>query len=115
MIKHNIDITTEVRENMRGGEGKAELGHWFTPEQFGGKVRLCTRLTLPPGASVGNHAHEGEDEIYIVMSGSGKILEGGEWISISTGDAVLTGKGDSHSVKNDGDAPLVIAAVIIQY
>ena len=115
MITHHIGIATEVRENMRGGEGRVELGHWFASENFGGKVRLCARLTLPPGASVGNHAHEGEDEIYIVMSGSGKILECGEWVAISAGDAILTGKGDSHSVKNDGDAPLVIAAVIIQY
>jgi len=115
MITHNTGIATEVRENMRGGEGKVELGHWFASEDFGGKVRLCTRLTLPPGASIGNHAHECEDEVYIVMSGSGKILEGGEWIAISAGDAVLTGKGGTHSVKNDGDVPLVIAAVIIQY
>ena len=115
MITHNIAITTETRENMRGGEGKVELGHWFVSENFGGKVRLCARLTLPPGASIGSHAHEGEDEIYVVMSGNGKIFEDGEWITISPGDAILTGKGDSHSVKNDGTEPLVIAAVIIQY
>ncbi len=115
MITRQGDMQTEIREGMRGGKGSVKLEHWFKPEAFGAKVRLCTRMTLAPGSSIGSHTHDGEDEIYMVLSGSGLIQENGEWVPIHTGDAILTGKGGTHGVENNGTEPLVIAAVIIQY
>ena len=115
MIARNDSLHTELREQMRGGKGTVKLEHWFKPEAFGAKTRLCARMTIAPGASIGSHTHEGEDEIYLVLSGSGIIQEKGEWVPIHAGDAILTGKGDSHGVENTGTEPLVIAAVIITY
>jgi mannose-6-phosphate isomerase-like protein (cupin superfamily) len=113
MITRNCEMATENRMNMRGGNGCVKIEHWFKPDAFGAKVRLCVRMTLEPNASIGNHVHEAEDEIYLVLSGSGRILENGAWTAIQAGDAILTGKGGSHSVENNGAEPLVIAAVII--
>jgi mannose-6-phosphate isomerase-like protein (cupin superfamily) len=115
MITRNAELVAENRVNMRGGNGTVKLEPWFKPESFGAKVRLCTRMTLEPGASIGTHTHETEDEIYLVLSGSGRILENGAWTPIRTGDAILTGKGGTHGVENNGAEPLVIAAVIILY
>ncbi len=115
MITRTGEMQAENRENMRGGQGSVKLEHWFKPEDFGAKVRLCTRMTLAPGSSIGSHTHTGEDEIYLVLAGSGLIQENGAWVPISAGDAILTGKGGTHGVENNGAEPLVIAAVIIQY
>lgn len=115
MITRTGEMETENRMNMRGGNGCVKIEHWFKPEAFGAKIRLCARMTLEPGASIGNHTHETEDEIYLVLSGSGRILENGVWTPVQTGDAILTGKGGSHSVENNGAETLVIAAVIILY
>ena len=115
MIARDGELQTECREQMRGGKGTVKLEHWFKPDAFGAKVRLCARMTIEPGASIGNHAHEGEDEIYLVLSGNGIIQENGEWVPIKTGDAILTGKGGAHGVENTGTEPLVIAAVIMTY
>jgi len=115
MITRNSAMQAEVRENMRGGKGSVTLEHWFRPEAFGAKVRLCTRMTLAPGSSIGSHTHEGEDEVYLVLAGCGLIQENGEWVPIRTGDAILTGKGGTHGVENTGTEPLVIAAIIMQY
>ena len=115
MITRTNEAIVEDRANMRGGAGTVRLEHWFKPEDFKAKIRLCTRMTIAPGASIGNHSHETDDEIYIVISGCGRILENGEWQDIGPGDAILTGNGASHSVENTGDEPLVIAAVIILY
>ena len=115
MIARSSGLQTEFREHMRGGKGTVKLEHWFKPEAFGAKIRLCTRMTLAPGSSIGSHTHEAEDEIYLVLSGSGLIQENGQWVPISAGDAILTGKGGTHGVENNGTEPLVIAAVIILY
>ena len=115
MITKNNACITEDRENMRGGQGTVRLEHWFKPDNFKAKVRLCTRMIIAPGATIGQHAHEADDEVYIVISGTGRILEKGEWVDIAQGDAILTGNGASHSVENTGTEPLVIAAIIMLY
>ncbi len=115
MITKNAACVVEERANMRGGQGTVCVEHWFKPENFKAKVRLCARLVIPPGATIGEHAHEADDEVYIVLAGKGRILEKGEWVEIAIGDAILTGNGGSHSVENTGTEPLVIAAIIMVY
>ncbi|MDX9866567.1 MAG: cupin domain-containing protein [Kiritimatiellia bacterium] len=115
MITRDQEREVERRENMRGGTGTVQVEHWFRPEAFGAKARLCARLVIPPGGSIGTHRHEAEDEIYLVLSGQGLILENGRAIPVAAGDAVLTGKGGEHGVENPGAAPLVLAAVILPY
>ncbi len=115
MITKNNEIKREVREKMRGGEGSVTIEHWFKPDDFGAGVRLCARMIIPPGAGIGTHTHEHEDEIYLVLSGEGLIEEQGEWVSITAGDAILTGHNGSHGVRNNGTQPLIIAAVICRH
>jgi len=115
MIRKSAEMRSEVREKMRGGEGAVTFRHYFAKEEFGAAVRLCAKLTLPPGASIGAHQHKGEDEVYIVTKGSGLLDDGARKTRIVVGDSVLTGKGASHAVKNDGKEDLEIIAVIMCY
>jgi mannose-6-phosphate isomerase-like protein (cupin superfamily) len=115
MIRKHDEMKTENRENMRGGKGIVDFRHFFAADEFTANVRLCTTMTLPPGASVGSHCHATEDEIYIVTAGSGILDDGKKRTRIEAGDAILTGNGDSHAVENDGDDDLVIIAVIACY
>lgn len=115
MIRKASDMKSEVREKMRGGEGAVTIRHYFTKEEFGAKMRLCANLTLPPGAGIGTHQHEGEDEVYIVTRGSGLLDDGHIKTRVSVGDSILTGKGASHAVINDGKDDLEMIAVIMCY
>jgi len=120
MVRKAMDMKTESREKMRGGEGTVEVRHYFEPAEFGAKTRLCAKLTLPPGASIGEHAHVEEDEVYVILSGSGVVMEGEcphspQKRRVSAGDAVLTGRGGVHAIANDGAEPLEIAAFVILY
>ena len=115
MVRNPVDMKVETRENMRGGAGAVTLRHCFAPEEFGARTRLCALLTIPPGASIGEHAHEGEDEVYLILRGSGMVREQGVERRVSAGDAVLTGRGASHAIANDGAEPLEVAAFVILY
>jgi len=115
MVRQPSDMHSEVRPNMRGGQGEVAIRHLFRPEEFGGKVRLCARLTLPPGASIGPHAHADEDEVFLIARGSGLFDEGGHESRVQAGDAMLTGRGASHAIRNDGAEPLEIVAFIVKY
>ncbi len=115
MIRRASEQGIEVRKNMRGGPGEVTVRQYFKPEEIKAKCRLCGHLTLPPGAGIGLHQHATEDEVYIVLKGSGLLDEGKTKTRVSAGDAVLTGNGESHAITNDGKEPLEIIAVIMCY
>lgn len=115
MIKEKSSQEIEIRENMRGGTGKVTVRHYLKPEEIKARTRLCAELVLPPGASIGDHDHVNEDEIYIIQKGRGLMTDGGQEVSVEAGDAILTGQGAFHSVKNTGAEDLVITAVIMKY
>lgn len=105
----------EVKQNMRGGTGAVTITHYFTQDEFGAKCRLCAELLLPPGASIGPHAHQDEDEVFIIQRGIATMTDNGREIHAGPGDAVITGKGGAHSIANNGAEELVVTAVIVQY
>lgn len=115
MIKRKDEQAVETREKMRGGPGAVTIRHHLKKEEMCPKCRLMAELTIPPGAGIGLHQHDQEDEVFIVQRGSGVIVDGGTETVVGPGDVVLTGKGASHAVTNTGSADLVITAVIIQY
>ncbi|HNV85807.1 MAG TPA: cupin domain-containing protein [Candidatus Omnitrophota bacterium] len=115
MIKRKAEQETEIREKMRGGAGHVAIRHYFKPEEITAKTRLCAELTLPPGSGIGPHEHAEEDEIYIIQKGRGMMTDGGKEIAVSAGDAILTGGGASHSIRNTGEEDLVVTAVIMKY
>lgn len=115
MIRKPADMKEEVRKNMRGGDGTVTIRHYFQKDEFTADARLCARLIIPPGAGIGSHQHETEDEVYIVTRGTGLLDDGTSETRIAEGDAVLTGNGASHAVRNDGAEPLEMIAVITCY
>lgn len=113
MIRKKSEMKTEVRENMRGGSGRIAIRHMFDKTEIRAKTRLCSILTLPPGAGIGLHQHDSEDELFVINRGTGMVTDGGRQTRVSEGDAVLTGGGESHSILNDGAEPLEITAIIM--
>lgn len=115
MFKHQDEMAHEIKEKMRGGEGSVEIMHVFTQNELTGKCRMFAKVTLNPGCSIGTHVHDQEEEIYYILSGSGRADDNGEIKEIHTGDALLTGGGHHHSIENTGSEPLVFMAVVLLY
>ena len=113
MIRKCNEMPVEERHNLRGGSGTIRFRHAFKPHEFTAKSRLCATLLIPPGATIGKHEHVNEDELYVVLAGSGLLDDGATQTRINPGDAVLTGGGASHAVINDGKETLEILAVIV--
>lgn len=69
---------------------------------------------LPPGASVGFHRHNKNEEVYFIVSGEGVYTdEEGVRHPVKPGDTAFCYKGESHGLENTGDQPLCFAAVIV--
>lgn len=115
MVRRESEMLIDINEQMRGGVGSVEITHIFKKDELKGKARLCARITINPGNSIGLHQHDNEEEIYYIISGRGLVEDNGNKKEISANDAVLTGGGEFHSIENIGDEPLVLLAVILLY
>jgi mannose-6-phosphate isomerase-like protein (cupin superfamily) len=114
MVKPGTVMEREVRERMRGGTGSVEIVHVFRQDELGGAARLFARLRLPPGASIGHHVHDAEEEVFYILTGRGIVTEDGVATDVGPGDAVLTGGGAGHGLENRGSEPLELMAVILR-
>jgi mannose-6-phosphate isomerase-like protein (cupin superfamily) len=115
MIRRSGTYETIVRENMRGGNGSVTIESFWKEDELLSKTRLCARLSLAPGSSIGFHEHAGEEEIFIVLSGQGRVNDAGTESVVKAGDTILTGNGAGHSVEAIGDEPLKMVAMIVEY
>lgn len=115
MIKRVNEMEMEIKQNMRGGKGSIELTHIYKQEELTGKARLCAKVVINPGCSIGLHDHVNEEEIYIILKGKGVVTDNGVSSEVGPGDSILTGGGASHSIENFGDEPLELLAVILLF
>lgn len=66
---------------------------------------------LPVGAAVGQHHHIETEEIYYIVQGNGRMTVGDEVREVGAGDAVFIPAGKVHSLKNTGDADMILLLV----
>jgi mannose-6-phosphate isomerase-like protein (cupin superfamily) len=115
MIRQEKDMQQEIRENMRGGNGSVRLLHAFKEDEMSAKTRLCAKIILEKGCSIGVHQHAKDEEIYYILTGTGKVVDENGEHTVKKGDAVLTGNGASHSIENIGEDTLELLAVVVNY
>lgn len=113
MIRRKDQMKTEERPQMRGGEGVIHAYQLLEPADLCGKANLCAILTVDPGCSIGEHAHGPDAEIYYVLEGQLEASDNGEQTVLHPGDAMFTAQGKTHSVRNTGDQPAKLLAVVI--
>lgn len=112
MIKHASQMTSTVREQMRDGKGEVTILDIVPKAELTGS-RLFSKISLPVGASIGEHDHTGETEYYYILSGTGTVYEEDGPKQVLPGDVVITGNGASHGIENTGGEPLEFIALIL--
>ncbi|MDD4849357.1 MAG: cupin domain-containing protein [Gemmiger sp.] len=100
MVHKHDELSPSIVHNMRGGTGDVALTRLFQPEEYESPLPMVARLRLPPGASIGYHQHEGEEEIITVISGVADYSDDGGTITLHAGDCCLCKSGHSHSICN---------------
>jgi mannose-6-phosphate isomerase-like protein (cupin superfamily) len=83
-------------------QGKGEVGHRriWGPQDFRTSLAFLAHVLVPPGASVGYHRHEGMEECYVIMKGSGRMTVDDETTEVFSGDAIPNCLGGSHGLYN---------------
>lgn len=114
MIRKDADKTIEIAERRFDGEGFIKVRHLINdPAELNGKGRIFAHTTLLPGHSLGFHIHEKESELYYIFSGTAEFNDNGELKPVAAGDVTITPPGQGHGIKNTGDVPLEMIALIL--
>lgn len=111
MLKRYSDLEPKIRESIRGGTGHGTVRDYIAQGEMVG-VHFVSRVTLDPGASVGAHPHPHEEELYVLIEGSGTAQVDEARFPVATGDAFLCRAGHSHGLRNNGPGPLTFLAVL---
>jgi quercetin dioxygenase-like cupin family protein len=111
MLKRSKELPQVPKEKIRGGSGKALAVDYLAPDEMAG-VLAASRITLEPGASVGEHPHPETEELYLVLEGTGTGFLDGEAFEVGPGDAWVCKAGQAHGLQNDPSASLTFLAVL---
>src|SRR5258705_6602433 len=68
---------------------------------------------LPPGSIVGRHFHLETEEIYYVLSGTGRMTVGAEVRDVGPGDAVFIPREHTTPLENTGREPMSYLLVVV--
>jgi mannose-6-phosphate isomerase-like protein (cupin superfamily) len=107
----NLDQLPLERINAHGGAGEILFHRPFPGEAFDGPVNFVDYAVLPPGSSIGVHAHGEDEELYLVLEGRGTMHLDGREIPVREGSLIVNRAGGTHGLRNDGDTPLRLFVV----
>lgn len=113
MIIRANECKTDARKNMKGGDGTVYVTDFVSPTELNGKGRLFGKIHLDPGCSIGYHIHEGESELFYILSGTAVYNDNGTEYEICAGDTAIVTSGNGHCIANRSDEPCDLVALIV--
>lgn len=108
-----LDELPLQRVRAHGGLGEIGFHRLFGAADFAAPCNFVDYAVLPPGASIGLHRHGDDEELYLVLRGSGTMTRDGETFRVAAGSVVVNRRHGSHGLLNDGDEDLHLFVVEI--
>lgn len=101
---NNIEL--KILKNFNGGEKELQANMYVddTNKIFRGK--------LIPGASIGMHTHEFNEEVIYILQGNAKFLYDDTVEYVKAGECHYCPKGHSHSFINETNEDIIFFAVV---
>jgi mannose-6-phosphate isomerase-like protein (cupin superfamily) len=110
-IRQHRDMKRSRYEKCHDGKGWLDCFSVLTSDDSEHGITFMHDDILEPGASIGEHPHNGCEEIYFVISGHGLILLDGKPTPIGPGDVSLVKSGHSHGIANSDEGPMRLIVV----
>ena len=101
-----------LREREHGGEGAIWFRRLLSSEEFQSKIDFVDFTIIPPGSTIGRHAHIANEEVYLVSSGSPIVKVQGEERRLIEGAVAVVHSGQWHELVND--TPQDVRIFVIQ-
>lgn len=115
MKKNFLETPLTALDKCHDGVGKVARYKLWNKSNFQGNWDFVDRLVVPPGASIGRHKHGNNEEMYIILEGSGLMTLNNETFGVHKGDMLLNPSNGEHGMENNSgeDIDLLIIQVSI--
>jgi mannose-6-phosphate isomerase-like protein (cupin superfamily) len=111
MFRAKDEMKASVITDCHGGKGDLECRLVVGRDDAKGNLQFMHDDVLEPGAEIGEHVHEGDEEVYLIIEGKGTMIVDGREYPAGPGDATLCLSGHSHGIRNAGAAPMRLVVV----
>lgn len=112
MVTNVHQIIPEIAEGVRGGSGMVSA-HKLLDRFPGSAIKSVGLVRLEPGASVGEHSHDGDEDFYYCIAGTGIVVDNGVEHPFTPGTLQITRHGESQAIKNTGETELVFLGALV--
>ena len=112
MVIKNENLNSKTTKNAFGGIGEQDYKEILPLSLLEPMGRVLGIVTIPPSSTTAYHSHEGENEVYHILSGEGLYNDNGKEVLVKKGDTAFCQSGQGHGIKNIGDSDLVFLAFI---
>ena len=106
LIRRKEDRKKVVKEEVQKGPGHLISEMW-------NRGRMLNENVLEKDCGVGYHVHQGDGEIYVILSGEAEYNDNGTITTVTAGDITFTGPGEGHAITNRKDEPMSFMAIIL--
>jgi mannose-6-phosphate isomerase-like protein (cupin superfamily) len=96
-----------------GGKGEVGSRMIWQAEDFRSNFGFLVHCLLPPDTSIGYHRHDGIEECYIIIEGSGRMTVDDETQEVQQWDTIPSRLGGSHGLYNHTQENLELLAVAV--
>jgi oxalate decarboxylase/phosphoglucose isomerase-like protein (cupin superfamily) len=108
------EVLTVRRMGEHQGVGPISFRRMLDGSAFESPIDFVDVTTVPPGSTIGSHAHDGTEEIYIILSGTPLVEVDGDIRRLAIGDVAVVRSGGSHSLTNDTSGDVFIGVVQVR-
>jgi mannose-6-phosphate isomerase-like protein (cupin superfamily) len=101
------------RPAIHGGAGRIATRHIWGPGDFASTWTFLDQAILAPGSSVGYHYHDGMEESFIIVGGTGYVTIEGTSFEVTPGSVTFQGIGQPHGIFNPAEQELNFIRVAV--
>ena len=102
-------------ERVRAHGGSREISFARVVARNRGSIRFIDLSVLGPGADIGCHTHDVDnEELYVVVSGRGLMTLDGQEFEVGPGHVILNRPGGTHGLRNIGEEELRIVVIEVE-
>jgi mannose-6-phosphate isomerase-like protein (cupin superfamily) len=114
MIKRVNNINAEEIANPKNGRGFAVKLAYNEAAELKGNITMVAVMDLQPDSEVGQHIHDNDSEIYLMLDGVAVVNDNGTEDLLNPGDMLITRKGEFHSIENKSATNITFLAIIVE-
>jgi mannose-6-phosphate isomerase-like protein (cupin superfamily) len=91
------------RQSVHEGVGQSWNVRVFDNADFDTALKFINYLEMEPGSTIGVHKHSANEEVYVVLAGSGVMTVNDDRRAVKTGDIIVNKPGWAHGLENTSE------------